>query len=319
MDNHLVAALIYDQLCTFEFGCVVEVFAVARPELGVAWYDFAAIPAEEGAITAVGGITVVASASRYTLDDADTIIVPGWRGVESPIPPSLIRQLQDAHARGARICSICSGAFVLAAAGLLEGKEVTTHWRYTDMLARMYPKVAVRPNELYIDQGQIITAAGSAAGLDMMLHVIRKDHGSRIANMVAQRMVVPPHREGDQAQYVERKLVSSRIETISKLIDWVRKDLAYPHTIQEMAERAAMSTRTLHRKFVQSTGLTPYDWLLRERIGYAKELLESSKMRSAEIVIAAGFGSEESFRRHFRNAVGISPSKYRKLFTRMSV
>ncbi|MBA1228990.1 transcriptional regulator FtrA [Pseudomonas viridiflava] len=317
MKNHLVVALIYNQLCTFEFGCTVEVFALKRPELGVAWYEFATFPVDDGPITAAGGITIVPTPGEVLLENADTIIVPGWRGVESQVPQRLIEQLQAAHARGARICSICTGAFVLAAAGLLDGHKVTTHWRYTDLLATMYPGLTIQPNELYVDQGTIVTAAGSAAGLDMMLHLVRNDHGSRVANMVAQRMVIPPHREGGQSQYASRQLVSASDGPISNLMDWIRSDLNRPHTIKEMAARAAVSTRTLHRSFMESTGLTPYDWLLGERVAYAKELLESSKLRLNEVVDRTGFGSEESFRRHFRNLVGVSPSSYRKQFARV--
>ncbi|MCQ3014280.1 transcriptional regulator FtrA [Pseudomonas tremae] len=316
MKNHLVVALIYNQLCTFEFGCTVEVFALKRPELGVTWYEFATFPVDDGPITAAGGITIVPTPGEVLLENADTIIVPGWRGVESKVPLRLIEQLQAAHARGTRICSICTGAFVLAAAGLLDGHKVTTHWRYTDLLATMYPGLTIQPNELYVDQGNIVTAAGSAAGLDMMLHLVRNDHGSRVANMVAQRMVIPPHREGGQSQYASRQLVSASDGPISNLMDWIRGDLQRPHTIKEMASRASLSTRTLHRSFMESTGLTPYDWLLGERVAYAKELLESSKLRLNEVVDRAGFGSEESFRRHFRNLVGISPSSYRKQFAR---
>lgn len=317
MKNHLVVALIYNQLCTFEFGCAVEVFALKRPELGVDWYEFATYAVDEGPITALGGITIVPTPGEMLLEKADTIIVPGWRSVDSKVPQDLIEKLQAAHARGARICSICTGVFVLAAAGLLEDHQVTTHWRYTSLLASMYPGLTIQPNELYVDQGSIVTAAGSAAGLDMMLHLVRSDHGSRVANMVAQRMVIPPHREGGQSQYASRQLVSVSNGAISNLMDWIRNDLQRPYTIKEMALRAAVSTRTLHRNFIESTGLTPYDWLLGERVAYSKELLESSKLSLNQVVDRAGFGSEESFRRHFRNLVGVSPSSYRKQFSRI--
>lgn len=316
MKNHLVVALIYNQLCTFEFGCTVEVFALKRPELGVTWYEFATYAVDEGPITAAGGITITPTAGDVLLEHADTIIVPGWRGVESEVPQKLIDQLQAAHARGARICSICTGAFVLAAAGLLDGHRVTTHWRFTDLLASMYPELTIQPNELYVDEERIVTAAGSAAGLDMMLHLVRKDHGAKVANMVAQRMVIPPHREGGQSQYATRQLVSTSDAPISNLMDWIRSDLQRPITIKDMADKAAVSTRTLHRSFMDCTGLTPYDWLLGERVAYAKELLESSKVRLSEVVEKTGFGSEESFRRHFRNLVGVSPTSYRKQFAR---
>ena len=316
MQNHLVVALIYNQLCTFEFGCTVEVFALKRPELGVPWYEFATYAVDDGPITAVGGITINPTAGNALLESADTIIVPGWRGVEAEVPPRLIEQLQAAHARGARICSICTGAFVLAAAGLLNGHKVTTHWRFTDLLASKYPGLTIQPNELYVDEDRIVTAAGSAAGLDMMLHLVRKDHGARVANMVAQRMVIPPHREGGQSQYATRQLVSTSDAPISNLMDWIRSDLQRPITIKDMANKAAVSTRTLHRSFMDCTGLTPYDWLLGERVAYAKELLESPKVRLAEVVEKSGFASEESFRRHFRNLVGVSPTHYRRQFAR---
>lgn len=316
MKNHLVVALIYNQLCTFEFGCTVEVFALKRPELGVTWYEFATYAVDEGPITAAGGITITPTAGDVLLENADTIIVPGWRGVESEVPQKLIDQLQAAHARGARICSICTGAFVLAAAGLLNGHRVTTHWRFTDLLASMYPELTIQPNELYVDEESIVTAAGSAAGLDMMLHLVRKDHGAKVANMVAQRMVIPPHREGGQSQYATRQLVSTSDAPISNLMDWIRSDLQRPITIKDMADKAAVSTRTLHRSFMDCTGLTPYDWLLGERVAYSKELLESSRVRLSEVVEKTGFGSEESFRRHFRNLVGVSPTSYRKQFAR---
>ncbi|WNW10168.1 transcriptional regulator FtrA [Pseudomonas sp. DTU_2021_1001937_2_SI_NGA_ILE_001] len=316
MKNHLVVALIYNQLCTFEFGCTVEVFALKRPELGVPWYEFATYAVDDGPITAAGGITITPTAGDVLLENADTIIVPGWRGVEAEVPARLIEQLQAAHARGARICSICTGAFVLAAAGLLNGHKVTTHWRFTDLLASMYPELTIQPNELYVDEEHIVTAAGSAAGLDMMLHLVRKDHGAKVANMVAQRMVIPPHREGGQSQYATRQLVSTSDAPISNLMDWIRSDLQRPITIKDMADKAAVSTRTLHRSFMECTGLTPYDWLLGERVAYAKELLESPKVRLIEVVEKSGFGSEESFRRHFRNLVGVSPTSYRKQFAR---
>lgn len=316
MKPHLVVALIYNQLCTFEFGCAVEVFALKRPELGVNWYEFATYAVDEGEITAAGGIRIVPTAGSAQLEDADTIIVPGWRGVDAEVPADLIAGLQAAHARGARICSICTGAFVLAAAGLLEGRQATTHWRYTELLASMYPQIVIQPDELYVDQGQIVTAAGSAAGLDMMLHLVRKDHGARIANMVAQRLVIPPHREGGQSQYASRQLVSSTDGPIARLMDWLRSNLQHQQSIKGMAKQAALSPRTLHRHFMESTGQTPTEWLLGERIAYTRDLLESSTLRLGEIVELTGFGSEESLRRHFRNLVGVSPGRYRKQFAR---
>jgi AraC family transcriptional activator FtrA len=314
MSGHLVVALAYDQLCTFEFGCVVEVFALPRPELGVPWYRFAVCAAEPGPLRAAGGFTIAAPRSLRLLDRADTIIVPGWRDAREPPPPALLTRLVAAHRRGARICSICSGVFVLAAAGLLDGRPATTHWRYAKLLAERYPAVEVRIDALYVDDGPIVTSAGSAAGLDMMLHLVRRDHGARIANQVAQRLVIPPHRAGDQAQFVPRAVRDDEAGRLAKLIDWVRSHPAQAHTLGTLARRAGMSTRTLQRQFQESTRLAPMAWLVRERVAAAKELLESGRASMAEISDRVGFGSEESFRRHFRRVTGVSPSLYKKQF-----
>lgn len=314
MSRHLVAALAYDQLCTFEFGCVVEVFGIQRPELGVPWYDFAVHPVDHGPIRAVGGLTLRVDAIPDLLARADTIVVPGWRGIDAPVPERLVAQLRSAHERGARLCSICSGVFVLAACGLLDGRTVTTHWRFADLLARRYPSVTVQPNALYVDEGCIITAAGSAAGLDMLMHVVRKDHGVKVANRVAQRLVISPHREGGQAQFVPRLLEPEDGGRINALMTWVRGNLREPHSMAMWAGRATVSQRTLQRHFREVTGMSPQEWLIHERIAQARDLLEISRLRMAQIVDTVGFGSEESFRRHFRRIVGISPQAYQRQF-----
>jgi AraC family transcriptional regulator, transcriptional activator FtrA len=322
---HLVAAVAYDGLCTFEFGCVVEVFALQRPELSVPWYRFAVCAAQTGPkqqlrpLRAMGGITVQASHSLALLARADTIVLPGWCHIDEAPPPQLLRALRAAYARGARITAICSGAFVLAAAGLLDGKAATTHWRYADQLQTRYPQVQVQAHALYVDEGQIITSAGSAAGLDMLLHLVRRDYGAQVANVVAQRLVIPPHRAGDQAQFVTRPLLtvsSDERARLAKLMDWVRAHPAKPHTVALLAQRAAMSTRNLQRQFRHSTGLSPGQWLARERVQTAKDLLEQSNKPLARVSALAGFGSEESFRKHFRAHTGTTPTSYRKQFAR---
>ena len=313
--NHLVVALAYDQLCTFEFGCTVELFALARPELGVPWYEFAVCAAEKGPIRAAGGITVAAPYSLALLDRADTIVIPGWRDADEPPPPALLKKIRAAYERGARLCTICSGVFILAAAGILSGKRVTTHWRYAERLAQRYPDVEVEADALYVDQGQIITSAGSAAGLDMLLHLVRRDYGAKVGNMVAQRLVIAPHREGGQAQFVPRPMPQDEAGRLSKLMDWVRAHPAQTHTVASMARKALMSPRTLQRQFVEATGLGPVAWLIRERVAVAKDLLESPAMPLAQVAERAGFGSEESLRRHFRLQVGTSPGAYRKRFS----
>lgn len=315
MHNHLVVALAYDRLCTFEFGCVTELFALERPELEVDWYRFAVCAIEPGPIRAAGGITVAAPNTPRLLARADTIVIPGWRDADEVPPEALLKKIRAAYQRGARLCSICSGVFVLAAAGVLDGKTVTTHWRYAAKLQQRYPNLRVQPDALYVDEGQIITSAGSAAGLDMLLHLVRRDHGSAIANQVAQRLVVPPHREGGQAQFVPRPMPQDESGRLAKLMDWVRAHPALPHTLRSLAERAAMSPRTLQRQFHDATGMAPYAWLVRERVAIARELLEApGPLPMPRIAALAGFGSEESLRRHFRRIALTSPGAYRKKF-----
>ncbi|MES2297359.1 MAG: transcriptional regulator FtrA [Pseudomonadota bacterium] len=314
MDRHLVVALAYDRLCTFEFGCVVELFALERPELEVPWYDFAVCAIEAGPIRAAGGIVLSAPHAPELLERADTIVIPGWRDPAEAPPPALLAQIRAAHQRGARLCSICSGVFVLAAAGVLDGLRATTHWRYADQLARRYPRIEVLADDLYVDEGQIITSAGSAAGLDMLLHVVRRDYGARIGNLVAQRLVVPPHREGGQAQFLPRPMARDERGRLTRLMEWVRANPALAHTIKSLAERASMSPRTLQRQFHEATGLGPVEWLIRERLAIAKELLEQPDLALAQVAERAGFGSEESMRHHMRRLAATTPGAYRRQF-----
>ncbi|ARK85370.1 transcriptional regulator FtrA [Burkholderia pseudomallei] len=315
MHPHLVVALAYDRLCTFEFGCVVELFSLPRPELGVDWYRFAVCASEPGPVRAAGGIKVQAPYRLALMDRADTIVIPGWRDPDETPPEPLLKKLRAAHRRGARLCSICSGVFVLAAAGVLDGATVTTHWRYAERLQARYPALRVNPDALYVDAGRIVTSAGSAAGLDMLMHLVRRDHGSAIANRVAQRLVLPPHRDGGQAQFVPRPLPSVGGDRLAKLIDWMRAHAGQPHTLASLAARAAMSPRTLQRQFRDATGLGPYEWLIRERVGLAKEMIERDPaLPVARVAALAGFGSEESLRRHFRRIAATSPAAYRRSF-----
>jgi len=312
--KHLVVALAYDGLCTFEFGCTVELFALDRPELGVDWYDFAVCAIEPGPIRAAGGITVQAPYDPALLERADTIVIPGWRDADEEPPEALLAQIRAAHSRGARLCTICSGVFILAAAGVLDGHRATTHWRYVERLERRYPRVRVLADDLYVDEGQIITSAGSAAGLDMLLHLVRRDYGARVGNMVAQRLVVAPHREGGQAQFLPRPMAHDEQGRLSRLMDWLRSHPAEPHTVGSMAERAAMSPRTLQRQFQEATGMGPVEWLVRERVAIAKDLLESPDIALAQVAERAGFGSEESLRHHFRRVAATTPGAYRRAF-----
>jgi AraC family transcriptional activator FtrA len=314
--SHKVVALAYDQLCTFEFGCVVELFALPRPEIAAPWYQFAVCAAERGPLRAAGGLQVHVPHGLKLLERADTIVIPGWHELDEPPPAALLERLRAAHARGARLCSICSGVFVLAAAGLLDGRRATTHWRYLERLRARYPQVRVEANALYVDEGQVVTSAGSAAGLDMLLHLVRCDHGAKIANQVAQRLVIAPHREGGQAQFVPRPLSPEGQGRLARLLDFVRAHLHETHTLDSLAARAAMSPRTLQREFAQALGQAPHAWLIGERIERAKELLESTRLPTAVIATRVGMGSAESLRHHFRRRLGTTPEHYRRRFTR---
>ncbi len=314
MTQHLVSVLAYDGLCTFEFGCAVEIFGLHRPELEVPWYRFTVCSDATEPVRARGGVTVSATHSLAMLTRADTIIIPGWRDAEERPPERLIRRIQAAYRRGARIASICTGVFLLAEAGLLNGKAATTHWRYADLLQKRFPLIDVRPNSLYVDEGQLVTSAGSAAGLDMMLHLVSGDYGPKVANAVAQRLVIPTHRLGDQAQYVARPVATEQPTALTQMLDWVRSHPAQAHTADTMARRASMSVRTLQRQFKETTGLTPIEWLVRERIANARSLLESTGLNIGQVADRSGFGSEESLRRHFRVLTGISPVTYRRQF-----
>jgi len=314
--NPLVVVVAYDGLCTFEFGCAVEVFALPRPEMGPGWYRFAVAAAEPGPLRAAGGITVGMDGGLDLLAGAGTVIVPGWRGADAPVPAPLCSALRTAHAAGARVLSLCSGAFVLAAAGLLNGKRATTHWRYFDALAARYPGLTLMPDVLYVDEGSVLTAAGSAAGLDLCLHLVRRDWGPRVANQVARRLVVPPHRDGGQAQYVDRPVPRERASgsRLAGLLDRVRSALDQNWPIERLAAEAAVSPRALHRRFQEASGLSPGAWLLAERMAQARELLEEAALPVDDVAAACGFGTAATMRHHFRTVMGISPAAYRDRF-----
>lgn len=311
----LVIGLAYDGLCTFEFGIGVEVFGLPRPEFEC-WYRYRTVAAEPGPLRAAGGMRVEAEHDLDVLARAALILVPGWRGVDAPVPPPLLTALRAAHSHGARIASICSGAFVLAAAGLLDGRRATTHWRYADALATRYPKVRVEPDVLFVDEGELLTSAGSAAGLDLCLHLVRRDFGPAHANAVARRLVLPASREGDQRQFVPRPVPKARGGRLAPLLDEVRGRLDEPWSLARLAETGAMSPRTLARRFREATGQTPHGWLASERVARAAELLEATDLSLADVLAAAGFASAESFRREFRRRRGVSPSRYRASFAR---
>ena len=312
----LVVAIAYDGLCTFEFGCAVEVFGLPRPELGPGWYRFAVAAAEPGPLRAAGGITVGVDGGLDLLAQAGTVVVPGWRAADAPVPEALCRALRTAHANGARVLSLCSGAFVLAAAGLLDGRQATTHWRYFEALAARHPGLTLVPAVLYVDEGSVLTAAGSAAGLDLCLHLVRRDWGPEVANQVARRLVVPPHRAGGQAQYVQRPMAPERAggSRLATVLDRVRAALDEHWPVERLAVEAAVSPRALHRRFRDACGVSPGIWLLGERLKRARDLLEGSALPIDDVAAACGFGTAATMRHHFRRSMGTSPAAYRSSF-----
>jgi len=313
--NRRVVALVYDGLGTFEFAIVGEVFGLPRPELRVPWYRFSACSLEAGPARATGGVRLVAPPGLAPLRTAGTIVIPGWRSPAEPPPSALLDALRHAHRRGARLVSICSGVFVLAATGLLDGKRATTHWRYHDALRSRYPRIRVEPDVLYVDEGDILTSAGSAAGIDLCLHLVRRDYGAEIANQVARRMVVPPHREGGQAQYVREPIPPAPSAGLAPVMEWAVGRLRASLTVEDLARRANMSPRTFARHFVDETGTTPHRWLTRQRLIAAQRRLETTGEGIDQVAEAAGFDTAETLRYHFRRAFGTTPTAYRTRFS----
>lgn len=315
-DAPLVVALAYDGLCTFEFGVAVEIFGLPRPEMGDGWYRFAVAAVDDGEMRALGGIRLMTDGGLELLKEADTLVVPGWRGVESPVPDALCDALCQAHARGCRIMSICSGVFVLAAAGLLNGKKATTHWRYTERLRQQYPAISVVEDVLYLAQDNIMTSAGSAAGIDLCLHVVRLDFGLDAANVVAQRLVVQPHRDGAQKQRIARPVARDRESLrLGSLFDYLQQNIAENHTVASLAQRMGMSERTFLRRFQEATGKTPARWLLDERLRRAQHYLATTRISMESVAEHAGFVNGKTLRRHFRRHLASSPLAWRKKFT----
>src|SRR5438105_997702 len=310
-----VAVLAYDGLSTFEFALAVEIFGLRRPELGVRWYDFKVCAIQPGPLRAEGGVTMQARHGLRAIESAGTVIVPGWRHELDDPPPALLASLRRAHARGARLVSICSGAFVLAATGLLDGKRATTHWRYTRLFAARFPRVKLMPDVLYVDEGQLLTSAGSAAGLDLCMHIVRKDYGAAIANEVARRLVIAPHREGGQAQFVPEPIAPSDTGSpLAPVLDWALRNLREPISVRRLARRAGMSERTFCRRFFAQQGTSPARWLIGQRVIAAQRLLETTPLEVETIAERIGMGTATNLRHHFRAQVRTTPTRYRRMF-----
>jgi len=306
-----VAVAVTDGMPLFELAAPCAIFGI-EPGLADAWYDFA--------VCAAPGVRVggwLRADTQHGLDDlacADTVIVPACHDVEAPPPAELVEAVRTAHDGGARVASICTGAFVLAAAGLLDGRRATTHWMHAARLAARHPAVEVDPGVLYIDEGDVLTSAGKAAGIDLCLHIVRTDHGAAVANDLARRLVVPPHRSGGQAQFIASPVPVSHAHSLGDVLDWAVAHLEEPLTVGDLARRANMSTRNLGRHFMAATGTTPLLWMLTQRIHRAQELLENTDDGIDSVAGRVGMGTAATLRRHFNRAVGVSPDTYRRNF-----
>lgn len=313
-DTRVVAVAAVSDSPLFELAVPCEVFGIDRSDLTTDWYTLKICPVTPQTRLA-GGFIAPASGTLDDLVNAGTVIVPGCTSVHESAPPELIDALRQADARGARIASICSGAFVLAEAGLLDGLRATTHWMHGAELARRYPLVEVVESVLYLQQGRIWTSAGTAAAIDLCLELVRLDHGSAVANEVARRMVIPPHRAGAQAQVMHRPVRQPAMTHDGQvLLSWARQHLSHALTVADLTKRSGLSYRTLVRRFKATTGVTPQQWLTHERIRAAQELLETSDLPVNRVAAQSGFGSDVNMRIHFNRTLGISPTAYRRSF-----
>nr|WP_205615123.1 helix-turn-helix domain-containing protein [Streptomyces harenosi] len=300
-----------DGMLHLELSLACEVFGPAPATVDGPWYDL--VLCGPGPVR-VGRFLLEPDQGLDRLARAGTVIVPGWADVDADPPAELTDAVRAAHEAGARVVSLCTGAFVLAAAGLLDGRRATTHWAHTRALAERHPRVTVDPDVLYVDDGSVLTSAGKAAAMDLCLHLARLDHGAAVANAVARRLVVPPHRDGGQAQFVTTPVPGPAGHPLADLLPWVLQRLDQPLTVEDLARRAGLSSRQLGRHFRAVTGTTPLQWLLTQRIRHAQELLETSDDSVDAIATATGMGTATTLRRHFNRTVGVPPDTYRRTF-----
>ena len=309
---HRVVSLVGERVAMFELAVPCEVFGLDRSYLHDPWYEHVVCTAHPGPKDADNGVRILVEHGLEALDDADTVVIPGWD--DSGYPDEVLDALRRADARGARLLSVCTGAFLLAAAGLLDGKRATTHWMQAERLATEFPSVCVDPKVLYVEEGRIMTSAGTAAGIDLCLHVLRLDLGADVANAVARRMVVPPHRDGGQAQFVQAPVPCCDDDPITEVLVWAQEHLDEPLSVEQLARRANQSPRTFARRFRAATGTTPLQWLLGQRILLAQRLLETTDDAVELIATRCGFGSAATLRLHFQRVVAASPLAYRRAF-----
>lgn len=312
-----VVAILGTEIHPFELGVVCEVFGLDRSADGLPNFDFAVSATQPRRMTTAGGMTVQPGHGLERTRTADLIVIPAWNPDTEPLESEVVDVLHAAVDRGARVLSVCSGAFLLAEAGLLKGRRATCHWYHAEQLVARYPDVDLDPDRLYVDDGPITTSAGTAAGIDACLHLVRRELGAEVANGIARRMVIPPHRDGSQAQYVETPVPQrdGDGDDLGPLLAWIQANLHQPHTVSALAEQVHMSARTFARRFTAVTGTAPHQWITRQRVLLAQRLLEQDCLDVETIARHSGFGSAETLRHHFVRQLATTPTAYRDTFS----
>ena len=315
-----VAVVAFDGISPFHLSVPCMVFGEDRTEAGAPRFRVQVCAPEPGELRTNAGFSLVVPHGLEAIRRARIVVVPSWRDDCSAAPPELIRALQAAHRRGATVMGLCLGAFVLAEAGLLDGRPATTHWKLAPAFAKQYPKVTLQPEVLYVDDGNVLTSAGTAAGIDCCLHLLRVRYGAETANRAARRMVVAPHRQGGQAQYIEQPVpATAERDRLAPLLEWLGRHLDRPHELDDLARRALMSRRNFTRRFRESTGTTVGQWVQNQRLALAQRLLETTDHPVERVATGAGFGSAVSLRKHFLSAFKVSPTAYRQQFSRAGI
>ncbi|GHG33047.1 MULTISPECIES: helix-turn-helix domain-containing protein [Amycolatopsis] len=312
--SHRVVAIVTEESNPFEMGVATELFGLRRPELDRPWYDFTLCAATPSVRMNLGMFTLSGVAGLEAADTANTLIVPARPNTGVPTAPAIIEAIRRAADRGARLVSFCTGAFALAEAGVLDGKRATTHWQWAASLAARFPQVRWEPDVLFIDEGNVLTAAGSAASLDLGLHLIHRDHGAEVVNAVSRRLVFTGHRDGGQRQFIARPVPAVPDTSLAPVLAWALERLDTPLTVTDLAARAATSPATLHRKFRAELGTTPLAWLTTERVTLACRLIERGELRLDRVAALSGFGTAANLRAQLRRHTGLSPSAYRRRF-----
>jgi transcriptional regulator GlxA family with amidase domain len=312
-----VAVPVVDGTSVFELGVICEVFGMLRDDPELPRFDFDVCALQPGAVSTQSRFSLLVDHDFGRLQEADLIAVPAMESRD--VPEALLDGLRRAVDRGARVLSVCSGAFVLGAAGLLDDRDCTTHWRYADELARRFPRARVNPDVLYVDDRGVITSAGTSAGIDACIYLIREEFGTAVANRLARRMVIPPHREGGQRQYVDMPVPACDADTLSETLQWMLGHLDEELSVEQLAARAHLSARTFARRFRAETGTTPHHWLTEQRVSRARQLLEETDQAIESVAAHAGFGSAAVLRHHFIRRVGTTPQAYRRAFARAGV